>query len=183
MCIQIRPAGPGEGERVLRFYDALICAMEGSEYSPRWQSGIYPEDDMLLSAVERGEMYLALREERLVGAMVLNRSFHEGYADVPWPSGAKPEQAMCIHLLCVWPECFRQGIGRRLVEAAAETARRQGARVLRLDVLEGNLPAERLYRSCGFAFAAHRELFYEDTGRMGFDLYEFPVSGERDGKQ
>ncbi|WP_031077553.1 GNAT family N-acetyltransferase [Streptomyces sp. NRRL WC-3742] len=43
-----------------------------------------------------------------------------------------------------------RGIGRRLVEAACEAARAEGARKLTLRVLGWNAPARRLYESCGF---------------------------------
>ncbi|MFJ6380378.1 GNAT family N-acetyltransferase [Kitasatospora sp. NPDC092039] len=43
-----------------------------------------------------------------------------------------------------------RGIGRRLVEAACEAARAEGARKMSLRVLGWNAPARRLYESCGF---------------------------------
>src|SRR5215207_2407480 len=50
----------------------------------------------------------------------------------------------------VVPEARRRGLGRALMEAAVEAARGRGVRVLRLEVLEQNEPAARLYRQLGF---------------------------------
>ena len=50
----------------------------------------------------------------------------------------------------VVPEARRRGLGRALMEAAIETARRRGVRRLRLEVLEQNEPAVRLYEQLGF---------------------------------
>lgn len=43
---------------------------------------------------------------------------------------------------------------------------------MRLDILGGNTAAERLYRSMGFRFVAAKDMFYEDTGRAEFLMYE-----------
>jgi GNAT superfamily N-acetyltransferase len=43
-----------------------------------------------------------------------------------------------------------KGVGRALVRAVIEEARRSGLKQLVLTYTEGNLPAERLYRACGF---------------------------------
>ena len=48
-----------------------------------------------------------------------------------------------------------------------------------LDVLEGNLPAKKLYESVGFQYIERMELFYEDTGLAGFWLYELELGTVR----
>ena len=50
-----------------------------------------------------------------------------------------------------------------------------GLKALRLDVLEGNLPAERLYEKVGFQYAGSLNIFYEDTGWADFNLYEYEI--------
>ena len=53
--------------------------------------------------------------------------------------------------LVVDPALRRQGLARRLVEAALAEARRRGARKLSLRVFAPNTAARDLYESCGFA--------------------------------
>ena len=48
-------------------------------------------------------------------------------------------------------------------------------KAVRLDVLKGNVPAERLYKGMGFHYVSTVKLFYEDTGRVDFELYEYEV--------
>ena len=48
-------------------------------------------------------------------------------------------------------------------------------KAVRLDVLKGNVPAERLYKDMGFRYVDTLQLFYEDTGRVDFDLYELDI--------
>jgi len=47
--------------------------------------------------------------------------------------------------------------------------------ILRLDVLSGNLPAEKLYLGLGFYRVSGARMFYPDTGWTEFDLYEFDL--------
>ena len=58
------------------------------------------------------------------------------------------------------------------LEFAARYAAEQGAKALRLDVYEGNLPAIRLYESAGFRYAGTVSLGLEDIGLDWFRLYE-----------
>jgi ribosomal protein S18 acetylase RimI-like enzyme len=55
-------------------------------------------------------------------------------------------------VVSVWvaPEARRQGLARRLMEAATEWARSRGARSQRLWVTVTNLPAQRLYLESGY---------------------------------
>ena len=51
--------------------------------------------------------------------------------------------------------------------------RAQDCRTLRLDVLGGNVPAERLYTGQGFARRGTVRMFYADTGWTDYGLYEY----------
>jgi ribosomal protein S18 acetylase RimI-like enzyme len=67
--------------------------------------------------------------------------------------------------LAVGPEHRRRGIGRALLDAAAEEARARGARRLTLRVLGPNAGARRLYESAGFVVeGVQRDEFFLDGG-------------------
>ena len=63
--------------------------------------------------------------------------------------------------IAVAPTRRRRGVGRALTLAMLERARERGAAFLTLEVREGNLPARRLYESCGFQTVAVRKNYYE----------------------
>ena len=65
-----------------------------------------------------------------------------------------------------------RGFAARLVAYSADLCRKAGKKVIRLDVLKGNTPAEKLYLKCGFSFVTEQKIFYEDTGLMDFRMFE-----------
>ncbi len=65
-----------------------------------------------------------------------------------------------ILTLAVRPAARRRGLAARLVARAATAAAALGARVLWLEVAEGNAPALGLYRALGFVEAGRRRGYY-----------------------
>ncbi|MFL6209014.1 MAG: ribosomal protein S18-alanine N-acetyltransferase [Pyrinomonadaceae bacterium] len=55
-----------------------------------------------------------------------------------------------------------RGIGAALLRAAIASGRRLGARQAFLEVRAGNLPAQALYRHCGFDVAGRRRNYYRE---------------------
>lgn len=62
----------------------------------------------------------------------------------------------------VLPAARRQGLGRRLLEAAMEAAARDGAETMFLEVSSRNLPARVLYEAAGFITIGQRARYYAD---------------------
>ena len=48
-------------------------------------------------------------------------------------------------------------------------------KLMRLDILKCNLPAEKLYPACGFQCVDTVTMYYEDTGWTDFEMYEYVV--------
>lgn len=169
----IRKAETGEYERVRDFYFKLIDDMQSCEYHPKWQKGVYPEEKNLKAAIENGELYIGLMNNEILGAMIVNHSCTDGYESAAWPTDAAAEEVSVIHTLGVMPAYSRLGLAKQMVHEAMDIAKHSGSKVMRLDVLEDNLPAEKLYKRIGFQFVERVKLFYEDTGLCNFDLYEY----------
>ena len=173
--LTIRAARADEFETVRCFYHRLIDMMEGSKFHPRWEKGVYPSDAFMRSSIERGELYVGMLGEEIAAAMVINGEGADGYDGAPWSVSAAHGEFSVIHTLGVMPAYHGRGFARELVRAAKETARGLGHKALRLDVLNGNLPAVRLYESEGFSYISAIKLFYEDTGVADFLLYEYAL--------
>jgi [ribosomal protein S18]-alanine N-acetyltransferase len=69
-----------------------------------------------------------------------------------------------IHNLAVHPAYRRQGVGKALLEAVIEEARRQGASRVTLEVRKSNEVAQKLYQALGFSAKGVRTAYYSDDG-------------------
>ena len=156
-------------------YGAVVDDLLANVNYPGWKKGIYPEEDYLIYATNNDQMYLAILEDRIIGACMFNTKCSDGYENVNWKVELKDGEYAVIHLLGVIPDSQKQGIGKFMVNNLISIAKEKGYKSVRLDVLEGNIPASKLYTSCGFDYIETVELFYEDTGRCNFLLYEYII--------
>ncbi|MEU9074297.1 GNAT family N-acetyltransferase [Kitasatospora sp. NPDC004745] len=130
----IRPARP-EDERELAVLNRAAWSPL-SEVAP-----LPPEGDGVFDDRHAPEQFLlALLGGRIVGYV----------RQVPPTPLASNRHVRQIQGLAVDGAVRGRGVGRRLVEAACEAARADGARRMTLRVLGWNVPARRLYESCGF---------------------------------
>lgn len=105
--------------------------------------------------------------------MVCSQDCNEGYRKHRWKNAIPDREILVIHALGVRPDLSMRGIGRAMVRRAIELAGEKGMKAVRLDVLKGNLPAERLYAGAGFTHEGDLRMYYEDTGWTDFGLYQY----------
>ena len=101
-------------------------------------------------------------------SVVLLAADHDGAAVgfvqmYPGFSSLSAARTYQLHDLFVDPAARQQGVGRRLMEAAADEARRRGAVSLALSTAKTNHPAQRLYESLGWVRDTE---FYEYNLRL-----------------
>lgn len=178
-ALQIRKARQEELAAIVEFYNELIDYISEKPYSPKWKKDVYPEKLYLGDAISRGELYVAYLQNDVAGAMILNREANEGFRQANWPVKAEPEEVLMLHTLATSPKYMREGVGKALVREAIRVAQSENNRVIRLDVIKGNIPAEQLYQRMGFYYVQSLELFYDDCGWYPFDLYEYSVEDGR----
>lgn len=173
--LRIKAADPSDYARVRDFYYSLIDAMKDAEYKPGWEKDIYPTQEFLTRSIANRELYLGEEDGRLVSCMVVNHEYNDGYQAIRWSVEAKDPELLVIHALGVHPAFSGRGIAKQMVQSVIETAKEDRILTIRLDVLEGNLPAERAYTKLGFQYVDTIRMFYEDTGWTNFRLFEFIV--------
>lgn len=172
MGLRIRKANPSDYINVRDFYYELTDAMEKTKYKPGWQKDIYPTQSFLISSIEKNELYVGEKEERLVACMIINHAYNEGYKEVCWATDAVDGEFLVIHALGVAFEFSGQGIARKMAQYAVDYGRSMHMKSIRLDVLDGNIPAERAYVGIGFQYVDTLQMYYEDTGRTSYKLFE-----------
>jgi len=173
--MNIRPADISEYDRVRLFYYSLIDEMAKLPYGAGWIKDVYPSRDMIKACIDAGEYYIAEENGSICGAMVVNHSFNEGYREFEWPTKAEDDEITVIHALGVHPKYMGRKIATKMVCFVIKKAEEEGQKAIRLDVLKGNLPAERLYSGIGFKYLHTLKMFYEDTGWTDYELYEYPI--------
>lgn len=78
-----------------------------------------------------------------------------------------------IIAIAVDPPYRRRRIGAELMGKIMQRLRSKGARVVRLEVRKGNLPAQRFYSSLGFRSGEEIPFYYEDGETAIVMTYEF----------
>ncbi len=173
--MNLRLATIEEFENIRSFYHYITDWLDTVPYGPGWKKDIYPSPEELTEALTKNELWVCESNGEYVGAMVVNSASNEGYVQVKWNVDAKDNEITLIHALGVKPEWQGRGIASEMVNHAINLAKSKKHKALRLDVLQGNLPAERLYPKHGFVYVDTVEMFYEDTGLANYELYELPL--------
>ena len=171
----IKKANSEQYQLVREFYHSLIDGLVGAPYNAGWKKDIYPAPEYLMESIDNGELFIAVQNGDIIGAMVLNHQCNEGYREFQWPTDALDDEVMVIHALGIHPSKTGNGYAKQMVAFAIQTARQNKQKVIRLDVLKGNLPAEKLYSGMGFQYLHTLPMFYEDTGWTDYELYEYVI--------
>jgi ribosomal protein S18 acetylase RimI-like enzyme len=130
----IRPAGEHDDD-ALRALDRATWSWDVSPAPPR------PPDRSFFDSESRPEdVLVAVVDDSVIGYVRLGPV-------LPLDSN---RHVLEVKGLAVDLAHHRNGLGRRLLAAAAQEASARGARRLTLRVLARNAPARRLYESCGF---------------------------------
>ena len=173
MFDEFRSATSNDFDAVWQLFADVCEQQTHDEYCPQWTFGVYPSEEDIRGYLENGEMWLSFVDDRPLGVYALVPHEDPEYDIVTWPTDAADDEVAVIHLLAVHPSARGKHAGAELVRHAIGRARELGKRVIHLDVVPGNLAASRIYLAAGFEFVGTYEIFYEDTGVMPFDMYEY----------
>lgn len=150
----IRKANPEEFESVMDFYYEVMDNMPQSEYFD-WKRGGYPQPERIKKYIENDECYIGTEDGKIICAAILNHKYNDGYETAPWQIDAGEKDTLMVHTLAVLPSYHGKGISGLLVEEIKNIARRMNLKAVRLDLIVGNIAAQRLYEKCGFVFIEH----------------------------
>ena len=153
--------------KIRSLYWNLIDQEKDDPSFSHWKKGIYPSDEMIQNSIEREELYVLADGDEIAACVIANDEKVEGYADAPWQIDS--DEVIVLHVL---PNHRGKGFARKLVENVIEQERKAGKKALRLDVIENNTTAEKLYQELGFRYIQTKTLYYDVVGEMTFKLYE-----------
>ena len=165
-----RKAEKEDFDKVRSLYWTLIDREQDDPSFPHWKKGIHPSDEMIRNSIGKEELYVLADGDEIAACVIANEEKVDGYADAPWQIDS--DEVIVLHVLAVHPDYRGQGLARTLVENVIELERKAGKKALRLDVIENNMTAEKLYQKLGFRYIQTKTLYYDVVGIMTFKLYE-----------
>ena len=165
-----RKAAKEEFYKIRSLYWNLIDQEKDDPSFPRWKKGIHPSDEMIQDSIDKGDLYVLADGGDIAACVIANAEKVDGYSDAPWQIDS--DEVIVLHVLAVHPDHRGKGLARRLVENVIEQERKVGKKALRLDVIENNTTAEKLYQKLGFQYIQTKTLYYDVVGEMTFKLYE-----------
>lgn len=172
MNIIVRAATANDIDAIGHLYDDLNDYLALHENYPRWKKGVYPIQEDAEEAFKEGNLYVAVICEKIVGTVVCSDKQEEAYKKAAWQI-PYDVPVVVIEKLAVLPECFGCGVGKTLLDHATVVGNQKGAKAIRLDVYEENLPAIRLYEKCGFQYIGLVDLGLEEIyGLKWYKVFE-----------
>lgn len=169
--INLRKAQTNEAERILQFYRNVIKSIEGSEFRPKW-SRLYPDLEYIRSYIKNEDLYVYAENDHIIACVVLNSRFPPEYDDIIWRVNAQPHEVTAIHTFAVDSSFAGKGIGNEIFNKIKKTAIENKQKSIRLDIIDGNIGAQKVFEKFGFEYVDTVEAFHEAVGLEKFHLYE-----------
>lgn len=170
--IQIRKATAADIDNIVTLYNATIDYLETHKNYPCWKKDVYPTREDATDGLEKEQLYVAMIGEKIAGTMILKNEPVDGYEAAEWLTKADYQNIIVIHTLAVHPDFMKNRVAWELLQFAERLGRDEQYASIRLDVVKGNIPAERLYQKSGYQFIGTVSLGYEAYGIPWYNLYE-----------
>ena len=137
-------------EKVSNIYINIHYEESMGKTTTGWLKGIYPVYDTAKAAFERGDLFVAENDGRVVAAAIINKIQGEVYEKACWEYDTAPENVMVLHTLVVDPCCSKSGIGTEMVAFYEKYALENNCPELRMDTNARNTVARKLYKKLGY---------------------------------
>ena len=165
---ELRKAKTSEGHEILKFYQNIIISIKDSEFKPKWNER-YPNLEFIEKSILKGEMYVCSKDG-INACFVINNELNEEYSNVEWHINAKPDEIVIIHTFAV--KSTGRGIGKKIFDHIVKTAIENNKKTIRIDVIDGNIGAQKVFEELGFEYVDSVQMFHEAVGLETFHLYE-----------
>lgn len=170
--IHIKKAVEADVDGIEKLYEDICDYLEMHKNYPGWKKGVYPVRFDAEKALMKNALYIARIEGKTAGTIILKHEPEDGYKQGKWLVKNDYRYIYVVYTLAVHPNFLKCGVGKELLMFAEQVARKEGCVSIRLDVVKGNIPAERLYQKCGYQLIGTVSLGYEEYGLPWYHLYE-----------
>lgn len=156
----IRPALQKDIEKISASYNELLEYEEIHGTNSNWKKSLYPTLTTAEKAFNEKTLFVLEENNQICASMILNHQQALEYSNITWADNCNEEQVLVIHTLCVPPSKSGNGYGKKMVLFAIEHARKLGCRTIRIDTWKNNLPAQALYKKCGFMLMGQQHVMH-----------------------
>ena len=172
--IELRKAQLSESDEILNFYRNTIFAISDSEFQPKWNDR-YPDLEFIKNSILKEELYV-YSQKNIAACVVINSELSEEYGNVKWHVNAQPDEIIAIHTFAV--SSIGKGIGKGIFDYIVKKAIENDKKAIRIDVIDGNVGAQKVFEKFGFEYVDSVEMFHEAVGLETFHLYEKALKKE-----
>lgn len=170
--IQIRKCKTEDIIAIGEFYDRVVEYLDSHINYPKWTYKEYPSEGYARAMTDDGYQYIGEEDGKIVAAFVLNQDPEGDYHKGSWGRPLQEGEYVVVHALAVDPILHGNGLGKEIVEFCIDTAKKNGFKAIRLDIVPGNVPARHLYESFGFSYIGDEDVRPDVEHIPAFSLYE-----------
>ena len=145
-----RKADASDADAIENIYEMTHDAEEAGKTATGWQRGVYPTPQTAEDSLDRGDMYVAEIDGRVIATGIINQEQVDVYADCDWKYKVPDDKVAVLHTLAVDPDTRGRGIGQSFVRFYEQLARDWGCEVLRIDTNATNTAARSMYKKLGY---------------------------------
>lgn len=162
----IRLAKESDIPTILKLTAACAKAMADNGIY-QWNES-YPSQEAFENDIQRGELFLLIQNNHIVGTIVISTLMDQEYFSIPWST--PNHNNFYIHRLAVHPNFQKKGYGKLLMDYAEEYARNKSAISVRLDTFSKNERNNIFYQHRGYREVGH--VFFPKQSKYPFLCYE-----------
>ena len=169
---EIRKAVIDDIDEVTEKYNDVIDYVTQLPFICRWEKGVYPTYETALKAITEESLFVLVIDGKIAASAVLNNEYTKTYDKADWGIDLSYDDIIVLHTVAVHPSYLKLGLGRAITMFSVEYAKSLNKKAVRLDAAQQNIPANALYRSCGFTHVATVDLEFGVEGFKWSELYQ-----------
>lgn len=135
---------------ISRIYADAHTAEECGKITTGWVRNVYPSDATAKEALQRGDLFVGVDDESIVGTAIINKQQSDAYKNGRWNYIVSEQEIMVLHTLVIDPRLMGKGYGKSFVNFYENYAISQGCRYLRMDTQAKNKNARAMYKKLGY---------------------------------
>lgn len=159
-------------ESICGFFREMSAYLNSASFLPNGDDGSYPSKELIENSLKNKQLMVAETDGKIAAAVIINHDYDDLYNEINWGIDAEKEKVTVIHGLRVLPEFSRKGIAKTMMKTVIENCREEGQKAIRLDMIEGNIPAQKLYLGLNFEKRGFFDIEYDGVGAVPSWAYE-----------